>query len=92
MQGLSLSMFVLLKHLPYVRFVKTALERTGFGGNWVSKNFLILYVVDFTVFVYFSCHILILRSHFVSNISYNKIRPKLKNLTVTVNKHTVLSI
>jgi len=38
MQGLSLSMFVLLKHLPYVRFVKTALERTGFGGNWGNKG------------------------------------------------------
>jgi len=38
MQGMSLSMFTLVKHLPYMRFIKTALERTGFGGNWGNKG------------------------------------------------------
>jgi len=36
LQGMSLSVFAKILHLPFVRFVKTSYERTGFRGNWVS--------------------------------------------------------
>lgn len=37
-QGISLSVFALLKHLPHVRFVKTEIERTGVAGAWGNKG------------------------------------------------------
>nr|CAB3256245.1 inositol polyphosphate 5-phosphatase K-like [Phallusia mammillata] len=37
LQGMSLSVFARLSHLPFVRFVKTSYERTGFGG-WGNKG------------------------------------------------------
>lgn len=37
-QGISLCVFALKKHLPYIRFVMTEIERTGIAGAWGNKG------------------------------------------------------